>query len=155
YNQFGLACNCLQTGTSREGGMTRDGKKDFVIVHGAWTGGWSWQGVVDRLSARGHRAFAPTLAGLCEKSHLLTQAVNLDTHIDNIVNAHVGKEISEVVLVTHTDGGIVGIAIIEHMQDRIASVVYLEDFIPEDCQSLADMSPAMEFEGLRVPPFPG
>jgi hypothetical protein len=42
----------------------------FVIIHGAWTGGWSWERVTTRLHAHGHRAFAPTLTGNCERSHL-------------------------------------------------------------------------------------
>jgi pimeloyl-ACP methyl ester carboxylesterase len=128
-------------------------KRDFVIVHGAWTGSWSWQRVVDRLHAKGHRAFAPTLTGLCEKSHLLTPAVNLDTHIDDIVNEMVWKDLSDVVLVAHSYGGIVGTGVIEQVPERIASVVYLEAFIPEDGQSFASMAPDMTFEGLSIPPF--
>ena len=42
----------------------------FVLVHGAWHGGWCWQRVVHRLQARGHRVYAPTLTGVCERSHL-------------------------------------------------------------------------------------
>jgi dienelactone hydrolase len=52
----------------------------FVLVHGAWHGGWCWQRVVDRLTAKGHRVFAPTLTGLGERSHLLNESVNLTTH---------------------------------------------------------------------------
>jgi pimeloyl-ACP methyl ester carboxylesterase len=131
------------------------GKKDFVIVHGAWTGGWSWQRVVDRLHARGHRAFAPTLTGLCERSHLLTPQVNLDTHVDDIVNEMIWKDLTEVVLVAHSYGGIVGTGVIERVPERITSVVYLEAFIPQDGQSFADMAPGMDYEGLGIPPSPG
>src|SRR6187200_1275243 len=49
----------------------------FVLVHGASHGGWCWQRVADRLTAKGHRVFAPTLTGLCERSHLLTDSVDL------------------------------------------------------------------------------
>lgn len=134
--------------------MAAKEKRDFVIVHGAWTGGWSWQRVVDRLHAKGHRAFAPTLTGLCEKSHLLTPAVNLDTHIDDIVNEMVWKDLTGVVLVAHSYGGIVGTGVIERVPERIASVIYIEAFIPADGQSFADMAPGMTFEGLSIPPFP-
>jgi pimeloyl-ACP methyl ester carboxylesterase len=133
--------------------MATGKKRDFVIVHGAWTGSWSWQRVVDRLHAKGHRAFAPTLTGLCEKSHLLTPAVNLDTHVDDIVNEMVWKDLTDVVLVAHSYGGIVGTGVIERVPERIASVVYMEAFIPEDGQSFATMAPGMTFEGFAVPAF--
>ena len=60
--------------------------RNFVLVHGAWHGGWCWRRVADLLTARGHRVFTPTLSGLGERSHLLSAAVNLDTHIADIVN---------------------------------------------------------------------
>lgn len=134
--------------------MTEPTKRDFVIVHGAWTGSWSWQRVVDRLHARGYRAFAPTLSGLCEKSHLLTPEVNLDTHIDDIVNEMVWKDLTDVALVAHSYGGIVGTGVIERVPERIASAIFLEAFIPEDGQSFADMAPGMDFDGLSIPPWP-
>lgn len=62
-----------------------DRKGTFVVAHGAWTGGWSWQRVVDRLQIRGHRMLVPTLTGLCERSHLAGPAVNLDR---DIVSGH-------------------------------------------------------------------
>jgi pimeloyl-ACP methyl ester carboxylesterase len=129
-------------------------RRDFVIVHGAWTGSWSWQRVVDRLHAKGHRAFAPTLTGLAEKSHLLTAAVTLDTHIDDIVNEIVWKDLTDIVLVAHSYGGIVGTGVIERIPDRIASVVYLEAFVPEDGTSFADMAAGMDFTPLAVPSPP-
>jgi hypothetical protein len=60
----------------------------FVIAHGAWTGAWSWRRVIDRLAARGHRVHAPTLSGLCERSHLAGVAtITLSTHISDTVAA--------------------------------------------------------------------
>jgi alpha/beta hydrolase family protein len=44
----------------------------FVLVHGAWHGAWCWRRVVRLLTRAGHDVFAPTLTGLCERSHLLT-----------------------------------------------------------------------------------
>src|SRR5690606_18022153 len=101
-------------------------RHDFVVVHGAWTGSWSWQRVVDRLHAGGHRAFAPTLTGLAEKSHLLTPAVNLDTHIDDIVNEITWKDLTDIVLVAHSYGGIVGCGVIERVPERVGAVVFVE-----------------------------
>ncbi|MCQ1849881.1 alpha/beta fold hydrolase [Neorhizobium galegae] len=89
-----------------------DSKLTFLIAHGAWTGGWSWERVLTRLHARGHRAYAPTLTGLCERKHLASPSVNLDTHIDDIVNEAVYKDLTDIVLVGHSYGGIVATGVV-------------------------------------------
>src|SRR5262245_43944588 len=58
----------------------------FVLVHGAWHGGWCWRRVADILERRGHKVYTPTLTGLGERSHLMTSSINLDTHIADVVN---------------------------------------------------------------------
>jgi pimeloyl-ACP methyl ester carboxylesterase len=116
-------------------------KGTFVIVHGAWTGAWSWERVTSRLHARGHRAYAPTLTGNCERSHLASPAVNLETHIDDIVNEILWKDLTEVVLVAHSYGGFVAAGVTERIPDRISSIVFLEAFIPDDGTSFADLVP--------------
>ncbi|KKB13673.1 hypothetical protein VE25_00880 [Devosia geojensis] len=119
-------------------------RTNFVIVHGAWTGGWSWMRVVDRLHDRGHRAFAPTLTGLCERSHLNAVGVDLDMHITDIVNEIVWKDLTDVVLVAHSYGGLVGAGVVERVPERIASLVFVDAFIAEDDKSFADMVPGWE-----------
>ena len=124
----------------------------FVLVHGAWHGGWCWERVVQRLQAKGHRVYAPTLTGLCERSHLLTPAVNLTTHVTDVVNEIRWKDLDKVVLVGHSYGGPVITGVAEQVGDRIASIVYLDAFIPADGQSVADTAPAtFSFSGLSVP----
>src|SRR5436853_6758183 len=56
-------------------------RKTFVLVHGAWHGGWCWRRVADLLEAKGHKVYTPTLTGLADRSHLLSKDVILDTHI--------------------------------------------------------------------------
>lgn len=58
----------------------------YVLVHGAFHGGWCWRRVADRLTAAGHRVYTPTLTGLGERSHLLDASVDLETHITDVVN---------------------------------------------------------------------
>jgi pimeloyl-ACP methyl ester carboxylesterase len=123
----------------------------FVIIHGAWTGGWSWERVTTRLHARGHRAFAPTLTGNCERSHLASPAVNLDTHIQDIVNDITWKDLEQVVLVAHSYGGLVAGGVCERVGERIASLVLLEAFLPKDGQSFADQVPGWEVEEPMAP----
>src|SRR5690348_13536938 len=79
-----LAAPALARATPQRGKAARPAT--FVFVHGAWHGGWCWQRVTDRLTAHGHRVFAPTLTGLCERSHLNSPDVNLSTQISDVVN---------------------------------------------------------------------
>jgi pimeloyl-ACP methyl ester carboxylesterase len=123
----------------------------FVIIHGAWTGGWSWERVTTRLNAGGHRAFTPTLTGNCERSHLASPAVNLDTHITDIVNEITWKDLADIVLVAHSYGGLVAGGACERVGERIASLVLLEAFLPKDGQSFADQVPGWELSGPMVP----
>src|ERR1700744_6452659 len=103
-------------------------QKTFVLVHGAWHGGWCWRRVADLLEQRGHKVFTPTLTGLGERSHLMRSDINLDTHIADVVNVFKGEDINDAVLVGHSYGGYPISGAIEHVSDRIASVVYLDAF---------------------------
>ena len=71
--------------------------KNFVLVHGAWHGGWCWARVAERLRAAGHRVFTPTMTGLGERAHLLTPAVGLDTWIADAAGVIEAEELSDVV----------------------------------------------------------
>ncbi len=74
----------------------------FVLVHGAWHGGWCWRDVRTALRARGHEVFTPTLTGLGERSHLLSPDIDMDTHIADVANVIVWEELDDVVLVGHS-----------------------------------------------------
>jgi pimeloyl-ACP methyl ester carboxylesterase len=115
-----------------------EAQRTFVLVHGAWHGGWCWCRVADLLEHRGHRVFAPTLTGLGERSHLLSPDINLDTHIADVVNVLKWEDLKDVVLVAHSYGGWPVSGAIEQTLDRIASVVYLDAFVPEDGQKSLD-----------------
>ena len=126
----------------------------FVIVHGAWTGGWSWQRVVDRLTSKGHRVFVPTLSGLGERSHLAHSGINLSTHIADIANEIRWKDLDQVVLVGHSYGGFVISGVAEQLLERIAAIVYVDAFVPEDGQAFADLGPGMDAAPEMIPPPP-
>ncbi len=111
----------------------------FVMVHGAWAGAWDWDLVAPRLRAGGHEVHVPTLSGLGERSHLALMPITLSTHIDDIVNEMVWHDLTEVVLVAHSYGGFVATGVAERALGRIASIVYLDAFIPEDGQCFADI----------------
>jgi pimeloyl-ACP methyl ester carboxylesterase len=136
----------------------------FVLVHGAWHGGWCWRRVCERLAARGHRAFAPTLTGLGERSHLLSREVGLETHIDDVVNLLRWEGLENIVLVGHSYAGLVISGVAENVGRAIESLVFLDAFVPEDGQSMLDLVPPgnkqrwepglRESGGLSVPPIP-
>jgi pimeloyl-ACP methyl ester carboxylesterase len=112
--------------------------KTFVLVHGAWHGGWCWRRVADLLEQRGHRVFTPTLTGLGERSHLMSADIDLDTHIADVLNVLKWEDLKDVVLVAHSYGGWPVSGTIERTPDRITSVVYLDAFVPEDGQKSLD-----------------
>ena len=135
----------------------------FVLIHGAWHGSWCWKRVRKALQDQGHQVFTPTLTGLAERSHLLSAAVDLDTHIDDVVNLIRWEELSDVVLCGHSYAGAVISGVADRMPDRIRSLVYLDAFVLEDGQSLHDLLPEgqrqMQLDGVKenwkVPPIPG
>ena len=113
--------------------------KTFVLVHGAGGGGWQWRKVVDLLEQRGCKAFAPTLTGLGERSHLLSKAVGLDTHVTDVVNVVKWEGLEQVCLVAHSYAGWPCGAAVDQIGDKIASIVWLDAFAPQNNRSLADL----------------
>ena len=113
----------------------------FVLVHGAWHGAWCWRRVARLLARNGHDVFTPTLTGLAERSHLLTPAVDLDTHILDVVNEMKWRELNAVVLVGHSYAGMVISGVAERMEKSISSFVLLDAFFPESGQALVDLAP--------------
>jgi pimeloyl-ACP methyl ester carboxylesterase len=138
----------------------------FVLVHGAWHGGWCWKRVTPLLRAAGHEVYAPTLTGLGERAHLLSRDVNLDTHIADIVNILDYEELTDVILVGHSYAGIVIAGVAAKRPERLAHLVYLDAFVASDGQCLLDLHTPesttaiqarvlAEGEGWRLPPAPG
>jgi pimeloyl-ACP methyl ester carboxylesterase len=115
--------------------------RDFVLVHGAWHGGWCWRYVRERLIAAGHRVFTPTLTGLGERSHLLTTEIGLQTHIEDVVQLIQCEELEQLVLCGHSYGGMVITGVADRLRERIAHVVYLDAAVPFDGQSMLTEGP--------------
>jgi pimeloyl-ACP methyl ester carboxylesterase len=113
-------------------------RKTFVLIHGAWHGGWCWRRVADLLERQGHKVFAPSLTGLADRSHLLSKDITLDTHVADIVNLFRWEEIKDACMAVHSYGGWPGSAAVEQIGDRVSSIVFVDAFIPEDGQRGAD-----------------
>jgi pimeloyl-ACP methyl ester carboxylesterase len=132
----------------------------FVLVHGAWCGGFIWRGVADRLRAAGHRVFTPTLTGLADRSHLLTPDVDLATHVADVVNLVRWEGLSEIVLVGHSYGGMVINGVAEALARApdggvIRSIVFLDAFAPRDGESVSTIAaPMADVFAADAVPFP-
>src|SRR5215208_6284239 len=111
----------------------------FLLLHGAWHGGWCWQRVTPLLRQAGHAVYTPTLTGLGERVHLAHAGVDLDTHIQDVLSVLEYGDLSNVVLVGHSYGGMVITGVAERAPERLAQLVYLDAFVPRDGQSLADL----------------
>jgi pimeloyl-ACP methyl ester carboxylesterase len=108
----------------------------YVIVHGAWGGGWAFQEVDRLLTADGHKVYRPTLTGQGERVHLSSPDVGLSTHIEDIVNLILWENLHEVVLVGHSYGGMVITGVADRVPDRIKRLIYLDAFLPENGESV-------------------
>jgi pimeloyl-ACP methyl ester carboxylesterase len=112
----------------------------FVLVHGAWHGGWCWRDVRAILEGSGHAVFTPTMTGVGERSHLIDAMTDIGVHIADIVNLIEWEELTDVVLVGHSYGGMVITGVADAVKDRLRHVVYLDAFLPEDGDSSASLA---------------
>lgn len=142
-------------GAAKGSVINRVKKSTFVLVHGAWHGGWCWKKVTPLLRAAGHEVLTPTLTGLGERAHLLNPQIDLSTHIQDIAAVLEYEDLRDVVLVGHSYAGMVIAGVAEKAGARLAHVVYLDAFLPENGKGVKDyarLAPARE-DGWRVPPI--
>jgi pimeloyl-ACP methyl ester carboxylesterase len=136
----------------------------FLLVHGAWHGGWCWRKVTPLLREAGHDVLTPSLTGLGDRAHLLAPDIDLTTHVGDVCGVLEYEDLHDAVLVGHSYGGIVITAVADRLAERLAHLVYLDAFVPGDGQSLFDLvapTARASFEeqartagdGWRVPPF--
>lgn len=126
------------SGVSIDGGASVDEKesKTFVIVHGAWGGGWAFREVDRLLRAEGHTVYRPTLTGQGERHHLANEDIDLNLHIQDVVNVILWEDLKNVVLVGHSYGGMVVTGVADRIPERIGCIVYLDALLPENGESL-------------------
>ena len=104
----------------------------FVLVHGTGHGGWCWRFIAPMLRAAGYDVYTPTLTGLGASSHLLHELnrISLHTHIKDITNMLFYEDLSDVVLVGHSYGGMVITGVAAKQPQRLAHLVYLDAYLP-------------------------
>jgi pimeloyl-ACP methyl ester carboxylesterase len=129
----------------------------FVLVHGAWHGGWCWKYVREILQGQGHRVFSPTLTGQGERSHLSRPDVDIGTHITDIVRVIEAEELSNVLLVGHSYGGMVIAGVAERAANRLKRLIFLDALLPVPGQAAFRLTPEIEkllIGGYELAPFP-
>ncbi len=125
------------------------GPRTFVLVHGAWHGGWCWRDVATLLRAQGHIVHAPSLTGLADRSHLLATSLTLQTHIDDIVNLFRWEDIDDAVLVAHSYGGWPVSGAVEKIADKVRSIVFVDAFLPDNGQRVIDLNAPQFQQALK------
>jgi pimeloyl-ACP methyl ester carboxylesterase len=113
----------------------------YVLVGGAWLGGWCWQKVARRLRDDGHDVYPATLTGLGERAHLASPKVDLETHITDVVNLIEFEDLHEVVLLGHSYGGLVVTGTADRILERISRLVYLDTAPLPDGATLIEKFP--------------
>lgn len=132
---------------------------NFVLIHGAWHGGWCWREVAALLRADGHQVSTPTMTGLGDRADLLDASVALSTYIDDACALIENEALQDVVLVGHSFGGLVISGVADRMPERLRQLVFLDALIVQDGQSAmsilppdvqAERSRTIDVEGLRM-----
>jgi pimeloyl-ACP methyl ester carboxylesterase len=110
----------------------------FVLVHGVWHGSWCFDLVAKRLRSQGYDVYTPTLTGLGERSHLLDDKTDLNTHIQDILNVIRWQDLDQIILCGHSYGGMIVTGVADAVPEKIANLVYLDANVPEDGESIWD-----------------
>ncbi|MEU8379541.1 alpha/beta fold hydrolase [Streptosporangium sp. NPDC048865] len=135
----------------------------YVLVHGAWHDGRSWNRVAPLLAARGHRVLTPSLTGHGDRAHLLGPEVGLTTHVDDIVGLVLGHDLDDIVLVGHSYAGMVISSVANRIPERVSRLVYVDAMVPAHGENAVDVMPVTQVmidaaaggaHPWRIPPPP-
>ena len=123
--------------------------KTYVLVHGAYGGGWIWRDVARGLRQLGHNVWTPTQTGLGERAHLMSRQITVDTHIDDVAAVIETDELRDIILVGHSYGGMAVTGVADRLTDRIRHIVYLDALIPENGDTAFTILPGGLAESRR------
>jgi pimeloyl-ACP methyl ester carboxylesterase len=109
---------------------------NFVLVHGAWHGGWCYRDTARLLRMQGHTVITPTHTGVGERAHQASESITLETHVRDVVGAIEAEELDDVILCGHSYGGMVITGVADRLPNRVRAMVYLDAFVPKHGDSL-------------------
>ena len=125
---FGLTTRSLTT-------AAQDKPATFVLVPGAWAGAWIWRDIISMLRKAGHVVYATTPTGMGDRVHMADPAINLDTHIKDVVNTIEFEDLHDVHLVGWSYSGMIITGVADSIPDRLAQVIYLDADVPANGES--------------------
>ena len=138
--------------------------RTFLVCHGAWSAGWAWKKMHPLMNKAGHRLVTPTYTGLGERAHLAHPAIDLETHVTDMLQVIKYEDLRDFVLIGHSYGGMVATGVADRARDKVKQLIYIDAFVPADGQSLLDFladseqrrmrEGAKSGDGWRVPPNP-
>ena len=111
----------------------------FILIHGMWHGGWCWERLTPLLRDAGHQVHAPTLAGLAERADMRGNHIDLNTHVQDVIDLCESQNLSNVILVGHSSGGFMAHVVADRIPERVGHIVNLDGMVPENGKSLADL----------------
>lgn len=133
----------------------------FLLIHGAFQGGWVWQGVSEMLTAKGHEVHAPTLSGCGYLGHTIGQDINLDTYITDILEYVRLENLQDIVLVAQSFSGMICGAVMRQAPEALRRAIFLDAVIPEQGRSFVDIAGApfkqmldKHRDGYKINPWP-
>lgn len=136
----------------------------YVLVHGAWGGGYGYDGTAKALRGAGHKVHVVALAGLGARVKEASPAITLTTHVNDVLAVIDKNKLKDFVLVGHSYGGMIITQVAAKRAAKIRSIVYIDAFLPKDGEALWDIATDWERKhyidaqrdapGL-VAPFPG
>lgn len=122
----------LATATTKKNKHVVNEQKTYVLVPGTWHGGWVWSDVKVILEQQGHSVYTPTPTGVGERSHLLDKDVDLNTHIQDIVNVILWNELENVILIGYSFAGITITGVVDALKDKIKHLVFYDALVPRE-----------------------
>jgi pimeloyl-ACP methyl ester carboxylesterase len=111
----------------------------FVLIHGAYQGGWIWQRIEQRLRQAGHTVYAPTLDGCAERKGSLRPGITTETHGEEIAQLLHYQDLRDAVLVGTSSGGMAMAAAAERAPERIGRLVFADALALVDGEKIRDI----------------
>src|SRR6266849_5271531 len=128
----------------------------YVLVHGAYQGGWIWKPVAERLRAAGHAVYAPTLDGCAERADQVRPGITVGTHAREVARLLHYEDLRDVVLVGTSAGGMVICKVAELAADRLARLVFVDALALLPGEKVGDIvsRPAGDVTAVTIAPTP-
>ena len=111
----------------------------YVLIHGSYQGGWIWKPTVEKLAEKGHTVYSPTLDGCGERAKFIRPGITITTQAEEISGFLHYQDLTDVVLVGTSTGGLVTCKTAELSRDRIQHIIFVDALAPQPGEKVADI----------------